>query len=200
MIDFEFLKEEIRLTDNKSIFSDNEYTIMTEIVENENVTQRELSKKLGISVSTVNVLINKMIREGHVKMTQVSQKQVFYMLTPVGMMEKAKKTVQYLKVHYRAIYETKEKIKNVLEELAIEHDVIFVLTSDDEVGEIIGIALDEFDTSHSKTQIIVINKDKHHNYESFHAPVLIHVIEECEELKEFVEVAGLTVVNLKEKL
>jgi DNA-binding MarR family transcriptional regulator len=200
IVDFLFLKEEIRLTENKSIFSDNEYTIMTEIVENENVTQRELSKKLGISVSTVNVLINKMIREGHIKMTQVSQKQVFYMLTPIGMMEKAKKTVQYLKIHYRVIYETKEKIKSVLGELVKEHDAIFVLISDDEVGEIIGIALDEFETCHSQAKIIAINKDKHLDYKSFYSPVLVYMIDEKEALKEFAKVDGLTVVNLKERL
>ena len=66
------------MADSKSIYSDNEYTIMSEIMDKESITQRELSKKLGISVSTVNVLMNKMIRDGLVKMTQVSQKQVFY--------------------------------------------------------------------------------------------------------------------------
>ena len=79
------------MAESKSIFSDNEYTIMSEIMDNENVSQRELSRKLGISVSTVNALMNKMIKEGLIKMTQVSQKQVFYMLTPIGMIEKAKK-------------------------------------------------------------------------------------------------------------
>ena len=79
------------MAESKSIFSDNEYTIMSEIMDNENVSQRELSRKLGVSVSTVNALMNKMIKEGLIKMTQVSQKQVFYMLTPIGMMEKAKK-------------------------------------------------------------------------------------------------------------
>ena len=102
------------MAESKSIFSDNEYTIMSEIVDNENVSQRELSRKLGVSVSTVNALMNKMIKEGLIKMTQVSQKQVFYMLTPVGMVEKAKKTVSYLKVHYRAIYQTKEKSRKIL--------------------------------------------------------------------------------------
>ena len=67
----------------ESLLLDNEYIIMSEVSENENVSQRELSRKLGVSVSTVNVLINKMIREGLIKMTLVSQKQVLYMLTPV---------------------------------------------------------------------------------------------------------------------
>lgn len=86
-----WIKEEIKLIEIENLFPDNEYVIMTMISQNNNITQRELSKKLGVSVSTVNILINKMIREGLIKVTQISQKQFFYMLTPVGIMEKAKK-------------------------------------------------------------------------------------------------------------
>jgi len=188
------------LTDSKSIFSDNEYTIMSEIVDNENVTQRELSKKLGISVSTVNALMKKMIKEGLIKMTQVSQKQVFYMLTPVGMMEKANKTVSYLKAHYRAIYQTKEKIKDVFEDLENKHDAIFVLMNDDEMGEMIRIALDEFGTNHRKTKIVAVDKDKHIDFKGFNSPVLVHMMENAEVLQVFVEAEGLTVINLTERL
>jgi DNA-binding MarR family transcriptional regulator len=146
------------LAESKSIFSDNEYTIMSEIMDNENVSQRELSRKLGVSVSTVNALMNKMIKEGLIKMTQVSQKQVFYMLTPVGMMEKAKKTVSYLKGHYRAIFETKEKIKTIFQALDQEHDAIFVLLGEDEMAEIMGIAVTEFNSKQNQASVNVLNK------------------------------------------
>ncbi len=146
------------MAESKSIFSDNEYTIMSEIMDNENVSQRELSRKLGVSVSTVNALMNKMIKEGLIKMTQVSQKQVFYMLTPVGMMEKAKKTVSYLKGHYRAIFETKEKIKTIFQALDQEHDAIFVLLGEDEMAEIMGIAVTEFNSKQNQASVNVLNK------------------------------------------
>lgn len=131
---------------------------MSEIMDNENVSQRELSRKLGVSVSTVNALMNKMIKEGLIKMTQVSQKQVFYMLTPVGMMEKAKKTVSYLKGHYRAIFETKEKIKTIFQALDQEHDAIFVLLGEDEMAEIMGIAVTEFNSKQNQASVNVLNK------------------------------------------
>ncbi len=188
------------MEESKSIFSDNEYTIMSEIVENENVTQRELSRKLGISVSTVNVLINKMIKEGLIKMNQVSQKQVLYMLTPIGMMEKAKKTIRYLKVHYRAIYETKETIKTVLNELGQEHDVIFVLICDDEMGEIICIAVEEFQSRENKSKVKIIDKKKRLDTQKFDSPVLLHMSVDEGVLKEYVELTGMKVVNLIERL
>jgi len=163
------------LTGNKGTFSDNEYTILSEIGENENITQRELSRALGVSVSTVNVLMNKMMREGLVKMTQVSQKQVLYMLTPTGMMAKAKKTVSYLKAHYRAIYETNERIKAILAELAIKHDVIYVLMQDDEMGEIMKAAVREYLDKHKKENIFLINNVKKVDELKGHNPVFLHI-------------------------
>lgn len=188
------------MAESKSVFSDNEYTIMAEILDNENITQRELSKKLDISVSTVNVLINKMIREGLIKMTLVSQKQVFYMLTPVGLMEKAKKTVSYLRAHYKAIYETKEKIKAVLEDLKNNHDVIFILMNDDEMSKVMGIALDELDKHHGQSKVIVVDRGENLDYNGFHSPVLVHMMESEEALQVVEEDEGLVVINLMERV
>jgi len=148
---------------------------MSEVSANEKVTQRELSRKLGVSVSTVNLLMNKMIREGLIKMTQVSQKQVLYMLTPAGMMEKAKKTVNYLKIHYKAIYETKEKIKNVLDKLNNEHDIIYILINNDEMNEIISLAVQEFKAKHSNSNIRIIISLADVDVKEYNSPVLMYM-------------------------
>lgn len=163
------------MLEEESLFLDNEYVIMSEVSTNEKVTQRELSRKLGVSVSTVNLLMNKMIREGLIKMTQVSQKQVLYMLTPAGMMEKAKKTVNYLKIHYKAIYETKEKIKNVLDNLSNEHDIIFILIKNDEMSEIITLAVQEFQAKHSKSKIKIIISLADVDVREYSSPLLMYM-------------------------
>ncbi len=196
---------------------DNEYLIMSEVSENENVTQRELSKKLGVSVSTVNVLMNKMIREGLIKMTQVSQKQVLYMLTPVGMMEKAQKTVRYLKGHYRAIYETKEKIKSILDELNQENDVIYVLMGNDEMSEILSVAIHEYKSKHS-IQPHTVNRSSYGNanikmiqsivdidVKDYETPVLLHMMVDYDimnedVIKSYTDNSNLKIMNLVETL
>lgn len=154
---------------------DNEYIIMSEVSENENVTQRELSKKLGVSVSTVNILMNKMISEGLIKMTQVSQKQVLYMLTPMGIMEKAQKTVRYLKSHYRAIYEMKEKIKSVFDDLLKSYDAIFMLMCNDEMNEILTIAVQEYKSRCNKANILMIQSVVDIDFQKYNSPILLHM-------------------------
>jgi DNA-binding MarR family transcriptional regulator len=172
---------------------------MSEIVGNEKITQRELSKKLGVSVSTVNVLMNKMIKEGLIKMTQVSHKQVLYMLTPAGMMEKAKKTISYLKIHYRVIYETKEKTKLILESLSQEYDTIFVLL-DDEMSEVLRIAIDEFQASHREHNIVIIGENENLEFINAPIPVLIHMAINEDKLREYSKIDNLKVINLVEQL
>jgi len=189
---------------------DNEYIIMSEVSENNNVTQRELSKKLGVSVSTVNVLMNKMIREGLIKMTQVSQKQVFYMLTPVGMMEKAQKTVRYLKGHYRAIYETKEKIKSILDGLNQENDIIYVLMGNDEMSEILSIATHEYKSKNNKANIVVVQSIVDIDVKGYESPILLHVMLDIDivdedvmnedMIKKHVDNSNLKIMNLVETL
>lgn len=187
------------MTENKDIFLDSKYQLMSEIAENEKISQRELSNKLGISLGSVNVLINKMIKEGLIKMEQVSQKQVLYMLTPIGIMEKAKKTVSYLKVHYRVVYETKEKIKTLLKCLEAKHDSIFILLSKDEMGEIIKVAIDEYNSMYSGSIYFVYEKEKI-IIEDFKKNILLHMLADDKEIKEYFCEERLVIYNIMERI
>lgn len=132
------------------------------------------------------------------------------MLTPTGMMEKAQKTVRYLKGHYRAIYETKEKIKSLLDELSQEYDIIYVLMCSDEMSEIIDIAVNEYKSKHNKANIIIIQSIVDIDVKNYKAPVLLHMIVSEDEankdiinevdLNEFRKINNVKVINLLEKL
>ena len=192
----------MNLPGNENIVMDNEYHIMSEVADNENVTQRELSTKLGVSVSTINVLMNKMIREGLIKMKQVSGRQVLYMLTPMGIVEKARKTSSYLKGHYRIIYETNEKIKSLLDEYIQGNDEIYLLICDNEMGEILEMVANEYMDSHRDSKIKLIyqndNVDYTENNELSDA-VLLHMNVE-EDIIEEMFGEGIRLVNIVERL
>ena len=192
----------MNLPGNENIVMDNEYHIMSEVADNENVTQRELSTKLGVSVSTINVLINKMIREGLIKMKQVSGRQVLYMLTPMGIVEKARKTSSYLKGHYRIIYETNEKIKSLLDEYTQENDEIYLLICDNEMGEILEMAANEYMDSHRESKIKLIYQNNNIDYTENNElcnVVLLHMNVE-EDIIEEMFGEEIRLVNIVERL
>lgn len=116
---------------------DKEYLILSRIDGEEETSQRELARSTGLSLGTVNLLLKKMVREGLVKMESIPANRVVYMLTPKGMMEKAAKTVKYVKHHYGAIRETQSRIREALEGLLAEEQELSLLVSDDELGDLV---------------------------------------------------------------
>ena len=176
---------------------------MTEIIEDKHVSQRDLSRKLELGLGTINVLINKMIKEGLIKMEKVTHKQAAYMLTPVGMIEKAKKTISYIKSHYSAIHETKEKIKYIFEELNIKYENILVLKADGEMGNLIKTAVAEYKSENKSVNIKMVDKD--FKFESIKQQkmknvVLVHAIENQEDIKDLLKIEDVKVVNLLVRL
>jgi DNA-binding MarR family transcriptional regulator len=186
--------------EQRNMFLDNELKLMSEISENENITQRELSKRLNLSLGSVNLLIKKMIKEGLIKMNQVSKRQVFYILTPTGMMEKAKKTSKYIKIHYNAINETKKSIKRTLEEISKEYDTIYILKSESEINQVLDAAVDEYLGKGMNFDIRIVDINQKTNINDKKSSVLLYLSEDEEEVKEYKNIDKLDIVNLLERI
>jgi EPS-associated MarR family transcriptional regulator len=94
--------------------------LLREIKKSPELTQRELSTKLGISLGKVNFLLNALIRKGFVKAHNFknshNKKAYLYMLTPHGLEEKAKVTYRFLK---RKLEEY-ERLESEIQELRKE--------------------------------------------------------------------------------
>ena len=144
---------------------DREFLLLENIHENRNISQRELSKKLGISLGSINMLLNKMVKEGLIKAQTIPAKRVAYMLTPKGMVEKANKTYQYIQRHYKYINETKGRVKEYLQELMKQQDsVIVFLNQKEEIDQLIIKAIEEID--HHQRIKIVEDKEEISKYQN----------------------------------
>ncbi len=76
--------------------------ILEEIGRNESTSQRELAKKLDVSLGLVNAFIKRLYRKGYFKITTIPRNRVEYLLTPKGFAEKTRLTYQYIQysVHF----------------------------------------------------------------------------------------------------
>ena len=79
---------------------DTYFRVMRILQENPDLTQRELADKLGISVGGLNYCLKALMEKGLVKMKNfANSKNKFgyvYVLTPIGMAEKASITHRFL--------------------------------------------------------------------------------------------------------
>jgi EPS-associated MarR family transcriptional regulator len=83
-----------------NIQEDTYFRIMRILQENPDLTQRELAKKLGISVGSLNYCLNALIDKGLVKMQNFSNSKnkfkYVYLLTPMGISEKVALTTRFI--------------------------------------------------------------------------------------------------------
>lgn len=96
----------------------NEINILNYIYENENVTQRDIAKHVGMSVGGVNLLLKKMISAGLIRIEALKNpKLVKYILTPEGLHEKMQKTYRFIIRNYRQILKARQVIMNIFKEI-----------------------------------------------------------------------------------
>jgi len=95
------------------------YQLLKSLEKDANLTQRQLSKELGISLGKVNYCLKNLIQRGFVKINNFKNSkhklQYSYLLTPKGIEEKTKLTIEFLQVktkEYEALKEEVERIKN----------------------------------------------------------------------------------------
>ena len=101
--------------------SDAEYLILKKFQDNPYLTQREISKELGVSLGKTNYIINALIDKGWLKLKNFkrSDKKLgySYLLTTQGITEKAILAQKFLKRksdEYNRLKEEIEKLKNEL--------------------------------------------------------------------------------------
>lgn len=100
---------------------DARYRIMRLIEGNPDISQRQLSRELGISLGGVNYCLNALAEKGLVKMERFRASETkmnyAYVLTPQGLSEKARLTRGFL-ARKMAEYEAlKGEIESIREEL-----------------------------------------------------------------------------------
>ncbi len=76
--------------------------------------QVDLSNRLGIAVGSVNWLLNRLTAKGYVKVKRIRQWRWRYLLTPQGVVEKARLTERYLRNSMNLYRRTRREAQHLL--------------------------------------------------------------------------------------
>tara|TARA_Y100001970_G_C14223667_1_gene854196 strand:+ start:204 stop:518 length:315 start_codon:yes stop_codon:yes gene_type:complete len=92
------------------------FNILRKINNNPESTQRELAEELGFSLGKLNYCLRALKSKGLIKMKNFSKNpnklNYIYVLTPRGITEKTKLTINFMKRKMREHDELKKEIKN----------------------------------------------------------------------------------------
>jgi len=96
------------------------YRLLKILSEDSSLTQREMSRRMGISLGKLNYCLTELAKRGFVKIHRFkdssNKTKYMYLLTPRGMEEKTRVAMSFLKSKVREYEEIKRQIK----ELSVE--------------------------------------------------------------------------------
>lgn len=103
-----------------------QFRVMQAIVNNPNITQRELASQMGVSLGRAHYCLASLLEVGWVKMSRFrgssEKKQYAYILTPSGISQKAEITGRFLKRKIDEYQALKREIEVLREEIGVDVD------------------------------------------------------------------------------
>lgn len=94
--------------------NEREFELINIVGDKLGANQRDLSKKLSLSLGMTNMLIKRMISKGYIRIRQLNKRKVEYLLTPKGFAEKMRKSVKYTLKTIQSIGLIKDQLKDIL--------------------------------------------------------------------------------------
>ena len=113
-----------------------EFMILDLIEKDSNITQREISKTIGVAVSMVNQYIEDFVEKGLIKKKKHSTKTVEYFVTKKGMERRKLLNIWYLKSSHEVYLSAKDNIIKFLNQIINKGFKKILLYGAGEVAEI----------------------------------------------------------------
>ena len=132
---------------NSFIIDERELRIIEEISQNQNLTQRKISHKLGLSLGMTNIILKRLASKGYIKVEELNRRKVQYILTPKGFAEKTKKSYRYFLKTIHSLQEMKKKIQHLILMEYKEGKTSFIILGDNELADIVELSLKGLDKS-----------------------------------------------------
>lgn len=104
----------MEITTEKKLADEASLNLLREISANPRLTQRDMSSRLNMSLGKINFLIKAMIEKGILTIENFRNSDnkiaCLYLLTPAGVKQKAKITMEFLKIKTDEYKRLKEEI------------------------------------------------------------------------------------------
>jgi len=98
----------------------NKFQILQSLGRDSRPTQRQLSSDLGVSLGKVNYCLKSLIEKGFIKVNNFRNSknkiQYSYLLTPKGIEEKAKLTLDFIRIKTQEYETLKQEIESLKQE------------------------------------------------------------------------------------
>lgn len=105
--------------------------------------QRDISHHMDLSLGTINMLIRRLMSKGYIRIEQLNQRKVKYILTPKGFAEKMRKSVKYTLKTLNSITLIKERLKEIITDVYNSGERNFYVLGESDLALLVERAFEE---------------------------------------------------------
>src|SRR5687767_5924222 len=91
--------------------------ILDRVAASNSVSQRSLSRELGIALGLTNLLLRRLAAKGWIRIIRFRPNRVGYILTPAGLVQKARLSRAYLLNSLRFYTEARDRVQHRFEDM-----------------------------------------------------------------------------------
>jgi DNA-binding MarR family transcriptional regulator len=120
-----------------------ELQLLSEVDSDPNVTQRQLSRRIGIALGLTNVMLRNLVQKGYIRVAQATWKRRLYTLTPDGFLHRVRLVASYIHRvldHYQNV---RQILRQQLEPLALNEESRVAIFGTGEFAELVYLGLRE---------------------------------------------------------
>ena len=103
---------------------ESEFYVLRELSQNNNLTQRELSKRLGLSLGSINFVLKALMKKGYIKMQRFkdsdNKAKYIYVMTPKWLYDKAILTKEFINNKLQEYESLKKEIEELKKEVELQ--------------------------------------------------------------------------------
>jgi len=151
----------------KALESYRSLLLLSEITGEEPLSQRELSRRLGIAVGLVNSYLKNLVAKGYVRVKNFPRNRYAYLLTPQGLAEKSRLAYQHLSYFTNLYTAARQDYLDLFRRLEAAGVREVAFCGVDEVAEVAYLSLQE-----TGLKLAAVMDDARRTAEFFGVPVV----------------------------
>lgn len=118
--------------------------LLEAIEQDQQITQRNLARKLGIALGLANVYLKRMIRKGYIKCVSVPSNRLLYLITPQGITEKTRLSYEFMEYSLHLYRDARRQLHAALEPVARDGRKRVAIYGSGEAAELAYLSLKEY--------------------------------------------------------
>ena len=117
--------------------------LLQEVTRTPDVTQRELSQRIGVALGLTNLMLRRLVSKGYIKIKGTKRSRIRYLITPKGILEKSRLTYEFVQASLQLYSRVRQFWREQLATLAQAGDRRILLYGTGELTEIVYLTIRE---------------------------------------------------------